>query len=126
MPTGKKRLFIVEDDSVYSYVMESILNRSEEYKIYTFSSGEDCVEMLPNNPDLVILDHQLEKGFSGTDTLKRIRQYNKKIPVIVVSGQPDPLVAQELLEMGAFDYIEKGNSKEVIEKLTDSIKKALK
>jgi DNA-binding NtrC family response regulator len=122
---GKKKLFIVEDDFVYAYILESMLNKDESFKISSFSSGEDCVDMLVNEPDLIILDHCLEKGYDGIDTLKLIRAKKPKVPVIVLSGQKDLQVAADLLKIGACDYIVKGNSKESIDKLEVLIRKML-
>jgi DNA-binding NtrC family response regulator len=39
------------------------------------------------------------------EILKRIREFNADIPVIIVSGQQDVLTAVELLKKGAYDYI---------------------
>ncbi len=63
--------------------------------------------MLDNNPDLIILDYNLDKGMNGLDTFKIIHSREPKIPVIILSSQTDVQVAADLLKAGVFDYIEK-------------------
>lgn len=122
---GRPRIFIVEDNFVFSYVLETTLKEKENYEITTFTSGEECIKFLVANPDVVVLDYNLGKGLNGMDTFRVIQHTIPKTPVIVLSGQDDAQVALDLLKMGAFDYIEKKNTGTAIEKLQDSIIKAL-
>lgn len=124
--SGRPKVFIVEDNFVFSYVLETALKEQENYKITTVASGEDCVELLVNNPDVIVLDYNLEKGLNGLETFKIIKAKLPKTPVIVLSGQNDIQVAADLMKIGAFDYIEKRNTEMAIEKLRGSILKALR
>lgn len=123
--SGHPKVFIVEDDFVFSYVLENVLKEQENYKITTFPSGEECIELLHNNPDVIVLDYNLGKKLNGLDTFKIIKFKMPKIPVIVLSGQDDAQVAADLMKMGAFDYIEKRNTETAIGKLCESILNAL-
>lgn len=123
---GQIKLFIVEDNFMYSYVLGEMLKEYGNFKISSLSSGEKCIELLDNNPDLVILDYNLDKGMNGLDTFKIIHLKKPKIPVIILSSQTDLQVAADLLKQGVFDYIQKQNNETAMEKLKDSIIKALK
>ena len=125
-PSGRPKIFIVEDNFVFSYVLENVLKEQENYKITTFTSGEECIELLDNNPDVIVLDYNLDKKLNGLDTFKIIKSKLPETPVIVLSGQNDVQVAADLMKMGAFDYIEKRNTETAIGKLRDSILKAIK
>lgn len=110
---------------MYSYVLEAMLKEGHNYKITTFSTGEACLEMLENNPDLIILDYNLEGAMNGLDTFKSIHLKKPKIPVIILSSQTDIQIAADLLKMGAFDYIQKKDKETALLNLEKSVFKAL-
>jgi two-component system OmpR family response regulator len=122
MKGRKPKIFLVEDNFSYSYVLESILKGSGDYQVTTFSTGEECIHMLQNKPDLIILDYNLD-GMNGLETIKAIQAKNTEIPVIVLSSQKDVGVASAFLAAGAFDYIEKKSNGSAMELLTESVKK---
>ena len=81
--------------------------------------------MLDNNPDIIILDYNLETSLNGLESFKIIHSKKPKIPVIIISSQKDPQIAAEFLQLGAFDYIEKKSGEDAILQLKTSILKAL-
>lgn len=123
--SGIPKLFIVEDNFMYSYVLESILTEKEHLKVTSFTTGEECLGMIDSNPAVVILDYNLEGKISGLETFRAIRQQKPRIAVIILSGQKDVQVAADLLKEGAFDYIEKKDAEQTMGKLRDSVIKAL-
>lgn len=122
----KTQLYIVEDNFVYSYLLESILKEYGNFNITTFSSAEECIDMLDNDPDLIILDYILGTGINGLDAFKIIHSRKPKIPVIILSNQTDVQVSADLLKAGVFEYIEKKDNEQAMEKLKKSILKAVK
>jgi len=123
--SGQKRIFIVEDNFMYSYLLGTMLKEYGNFKVTSVGTGEECIGLLDNNPDLVIMDYNLETGLTGLDTFKVIHSRRPKLPVIILSSQTDVQVAADLLKLGAFDYIEKKNKEAAMEKLQSSILKAL-
>lgn len=123
--TGIPKVFIVEDNFMYSYVLESMLKESENMKVTSFAKGEECIELINNNPDVVILDYNLEGGMTGLDTFNAIRAQKPHVTVIILSGQTDVQLAADILKAGAFDYIEKKSADKTMEKLRVSVLKAL-
>lgn len=119
------KLFIVEDNFVYSFILEAMLKEYGNFSISTFNTGEECIEMLDNNPDIIILDYNLEGKMNGLDTFKMIHSLKPKTPVIVLSSQTDVQVVADLLEIGVFDYIQKSGGEIALIKLRDSVFKAL-
>ncbi len=57
--------------------------------------------------DACILDHTLSTE-SGTEILRRLPDPRQLPPVVVLTGSPDPRVADEYLELGAADFLCKG------------------
>ncbi len=54
--------------------------------------------------DLIFLDFLLEDG-TGFDLMKQLDEY--QIPVVIITGQGDELVAAQLIQAGASDYLPK-------------------
>lgn len=121
----KIKIFIVEDNFAYSYILEERLKEFANVQITSFTSGEDCIKLLNNNPNLIVLDYNLEGEMNGSDTFKMIQTLTPKTPVIILSSQSDVQIAADLLKMGVFDYIQKQEKEKTFLKLEKSILKAI-
>jgi DNA-binding NtrC family response regulator len=117
---GRTSIFIVEDNSLYSYYLNEILKEEGNYRITTFETAEECIKALDTKPDLVILDYYLNKGMNGMDFFGIVHEKYPKIPVIILSNQENVQMAVDLLEAGVFEYIEK-KDKQAMDKLKDAI-----
>ena len=102
------KFFIVDDDIFCAKMYEQYLFNINHNNITCFSNGNDCLDNLNQNPDIIFLDHNMD-GITGLEVLKKIKRYNPKIYVIMVSGQKDIKIALNALKYGAFDYIIKDN-----------------
>lgn len=60
--------------------------------------------------DVVLLDLSLPDSF-GLDTVHRVRSQVPQVPIVVLTGIEDALIAQQVLEAGAQQYLVKGNLK---------------
>lgn len=112
----KITLFLVDDDAIYLKLLKNdfIQQFDMNFNIETFSTGELCIESLSLNPDIIILDYQLdgiEKGaMNGIETLDKIKSFNPEIPVIVLSAQDRIEVAVNCMHHKAFDYVVKSET----------------
>ena len=122
---GQIKLFIVEDNFVYSFTLEAMLKEHGNFKITSLNTGEECLERLDNNPDIIILDYNLGGKLNGSETFRMIHSKKPQIPVIIISNQKDVQVAADLMKNGVFDYIQKSGSEIAFTKLRDSVFKAL-
>src|SRR6201990_2760574 len=100
------KVFIVEDDVWYGSMLQHYLSLNPEYEVRRFESPRDFFAALHENPEVVTLDYSLP-DCDGAEVLKKIREHNPDIRVIVISGQEDVATAINLLKNGAFDYIVK-------------------
>ncbi|MCB9240276.1 MAG: sigma-54-dependent Fis family transcriptional regulator [Flavobacteriales bacterium] len=98
------KIFIVEDDVWYGEVIEYHLSLNPDVRVKKFTNGKDFLKSLDEEPNLVTLDYSLP-DMSGQEVLKRIKEYNPEIPVVIISGQEDIGTAIKLLKDGAYDYI---------------------
>jgi two-component system response regulator AtoC len=88
--------------------MLSMSLKSEGYAVEAFENGEQVLNRIAEHPpaSLLILD-LLMPGMSGLDTLRRLRDQGKRLPVLVLSCQSSPDVIVEVLQSGASDYLVK-------------------
>jgi DNA-binding NtrC family response regulator len=101
-------IFIVEDDVFFGQTLKYHLSLNPDYTVHLFEKGKDCLSNFHLKPDIICLDFGLP-DISGDVLLKKIKEINSKIPVIIISGQEDIEVAINFLKMGATDYIVKNN-----------------
>lgn len=81
--------------------------REEGYGVLgALTSDEGLKLVILSRPELVLLDLALP-GTNGIELLKRIRSTNPTTRVIIVTGNTDPALAREALELGALAYIDK-------------------
>jgi DNA-binding NarL/FixJ family response regulator len=113
-----KHIFIVEDNEIYSMMLDYILSKDSIYQFVSFKSGEECIANLHLNPDVIILDYGLP-GMNGYETLLEIKKKNPKIHVVMLSNNDDRKLMKKLLEAGADDYVLKQGHGEnqIIEKI---------
>jgi two-component system, OmpR family, response regulator len=109
----QKLVFFVDDDKMILNLLEYTINNREDCDIMTFQSGEECLENLSLNPDLIILDHVFKSEhvnpLNGLQTLKKIREISQDIPVVILSSQEDQEIKDEFLKAGATGYIPKND-----------------
>jgi two-component system OmpR family response regulator len=106
------KVFLVEDDEVYSMILAHKLNLIANFFVSTFETGEACLENLNLNPDIIVLDYDLP-GISGLETLKKLKEINPAYRVIFLSGFDKPEIVQACIENGADEYIVKDKEVDV-------------
>ncbi len=102
------RIFIVEDEVMYAEMLGYYLSLNPDYEVEKFSTGGDCLKNLYKKPAVITLDYSLP-DMNGAEVLKKIKEWNPQIPVIIISGQDDIGTAVKLLHEGAYDYIVKND-----------------
>ncbi|MDP3359312.1 MAG: response regulator [Lutibacter sp.] len=114
LPTGKIKLFLVDDDAVYLKLMEIEFLQHADFDIETYPTGEKCIENLSHNPDIIILDFYLDgvdkNAMNGMETLDKIKAINPNIPVVMLSSQDKIDIAISCMHHGAFDYVVKSET----------------
>ena len=101
-----KIIFVVEDDPMYQRMVKYIFECNPDHEVHVFSTGKECIQHLHLNPVIISLDYSLP-DLSGVEVLKKIKDYNKDIAVVILSSQQDVSTAVTLLKEGAYDYITK-------------------
>lgn len=108
-----KLIFIVDDDKVILNLLEYTFKSKDGFDVKTFSSGEECLNHLELNPDLIVLDHLFylhgNRNMTGLDTLIELKKWKNSVPVIILSAQDDLTVIKEFIRNGATKYIRKAD-----------------
>ena len=111
MTNDKVKIFLVDDDVDFLKLLKIQLLQQHDIIIETFATGELCIEHLSSNPDIIIVDYNLdsiEKGaMNGIQTLDKIKAVNVDIPVIMLSAQDEMDIAIQCMSHKAFDYVVK-------------------
>lgn len=108
------KLFLVDDDALFLKSLEIAFLHQADFDIETFDSGEQCLENLSHQPDVIILDYQLngidKNAINGIKTLDKIKEFNPNVPVIMLSSQDRIEVAVNCMHHKAFDYVVKSET----------------
>jgi len=100
------RILIAEDDELVASFLERGL-RAKGMSTFTAGDGELAERLsLSDAFDLLILDLGLPRR-AGFHLLQELRARGKRLPVIVLTGQPERWDAVDCLEGGADDYMTK-------------------
>ncbi|MEK6732755.1 MAG: response regulator [Candidatus Omnitrophota bacterium] len=112
--TGKK-ILVVDDELVICNMLKKFL-AIKGYEVSTVLSGEEAIKKVKEEKlHFVLLDIRMP-GMDGIEVLKRIKEINKNIPVVVmISAVNDNAIATKCIEMGAVDYITKPLGLEYLE-----------
>ena len=101
------RILVIDDDPEVVDTLVTCLCE-EGYGVSGALTGDEGLKLvILSRPDLVLLDVLLPGGMNGIEVLKRIRSINPTAKVIMVTGNTDPLLAREALELGALAYVDK-------------------
>jgi DNA-binding response OmpR family regulator len=105
-----KLVFFVDDDKMILNLLEYTFKSRSGIQVKTFFSGEECLENMHLKPDLVVLDHLFPEDtgqLSGLEVIRKMREADKDVSIIVLSSQLDQDLIPEFIKVGAKQYISK-------------------
>lgn len=106
MPETKNHRVLIIDDELGPRESLRILLK-KEFDVLTADSVQRGLDLLrEHNPDVVVSDIRMP-GVNGIEGLKRIREINSDVPVIMLTGYGALETAQEAIRLGANDYMKK-------------------
>jgi len=103
--SSSSTILVIDDEPAVHKIVARLLK--SEFSVYSAYSGlEGFKKVNLNSPDLILLDLKMPQ-MSGIAVLKKLRENNNNIPVIILSayGNVDSVV--QAIKLGAVDYIEK-------------------
>ncbi len=119
------KVLIVDDEVEF---LETLVKRLRKRNLEAngVTSGEAALEAMKTSPaDVIVLDVKMP-GMSGLDTLREIKERDKLVEVLMLTGHASMEAAIEGLADGAFDYLMKPTPiDELVYKIQDAYKKRM-
>src|SRR4030067_2195893 len=102
----KPSILIVDDDEVMRETLSDVLKRGE-HEVYSVGSGGEALSVIKKNIiDLILLDMRLPDG-DGLELLKKVKESDTEILVIIMTAYSDVQTAVTAMKSGAYHYINK-------------------
>jgi len=105
MSAAPIKVLVIDDEPPIRKLLRMGLS-TQGYEILEASNGKNALELLAQDPALIILDLGLP-DIQGHDLLRMIRGRNDSVPIIVLSSRGDEAGKVQALDLGADDYLTK-------------------
>ena len=99
------RVLVIDDEPQIRKLLRMGLG-TEGYETFDAANGRLGLELLAHKPDLIILDLGLP-DIDGLALLRKIRERDGRVPIVVLSSRGDETGKVEALDLGADDYVTK-------------------
>ena len=116
---NKMEVLLVDDEEDFWQLMQFWLE-SKGYSATVASNGQEALDAIAKKkPDIVFLDIRMPV-MDGVEALKRIRETDKKLPVILISAYVNDPRAKDVLTYGVSGVFYKGKNFEEVLPLLES------
>ncbi len=105
MSAARLKILVIDDEPPIRKLLRMGLN-AQGYDVLEGSNGKTGLELLSQNPDLIILDLGLP-DVQGLELLRTIRGRKEGVPIVVLSSRGDEAGKVQALDLGADDYVTK-------------------
>lgn len=106
LEASKGRLLVVDDEAIIRDVLARFFRR-KGYSVSTAKNGKEALERVKKDrPHLMLLDIRMPE-MDGFEVLKRLREIDREVAVMMITANTDLGEAQKTIELGACDYIVK-------------------
>jgi len=100
------KALVIDDEKSLLKLLELGLKEAS-YEVVSAESGKKGLELFQSSaPDAIVCDLGLP-DIDGIEVLKRIRQLNGDIPVVMITAHGSVQTAISAMKLGAYDYVEK-------------------
>lgn len=128
VPAKPEKVMIADDSTFMKLILKNILTECGYTNIIEAENGLEAIDKFTvNKPDLVMMDI-IMPDMGGIEALKTIIKSHPKAKVIMVTAVGQEVIAQECLDVGASDYINKPfkdqNVADIIKKVMAGAKRA--
>src|SRR5579871_907922 len=100
------RILIVDDDPGQRSLLNTFL-KSQGFETTLAASGEEALEALKDGKFAMMISDVRMPGLSGLETLRRARENNAILPVLLVTAYADIREAVDAMRDGALNYLAK-------------------
>ncbi|MFH0827995.1 MAG: response regulator, partial [Candidatus Omnitrophota bacterium] len=101
------KVLLVDDEEDFRKLLGFWLN-SKGYSVVTASNGQEALGIVSaENPDIIFMDLNMPV-MDGVEAIKKIREFNKDVPIIIISAFVDDRKAKEVMSWGISGVFYKG------------------
>lgn len=106
-------ILLIDDHDLFREGLKFLLPvLDEKVAYYEAGSLDEALKIQPDKPiDLILMDYYMP-GVGGMNALRACRDAYESANLVVVSGEEDPRVIRESIELGASAYIPKSSSRD--------------
>jgi UDP-3-O-[3-hydroxymyristoyl] N-acetylglucosamine deacetylase len=105
-PSPDRLVLVVDDEASIRQSLSGILT-DEGLVVIEAADGEGAIKaLIEHRPALILLDIWMP-GLDGLETLKKIKEINPEVPVVMISGHATISTAVAATQLGAVDFLEK-------------------
>ena len=109
------RILIVDDEPDAVELLREFL-MGKNYEVSAAANGEEALRKVrAERPHMILLDVRMP-GMNGLEVLRRVRQIDQEVGVIIVTAVNEEETGREALKLGAFDFIVKPINLEYLER----------
>jgi len=113
MGNNGRKILVVDDNAEFVEFIKRVLE-SKDFKVSVALDGKTAIEKaISDIPELVLLDLKLP-DIPGEEVLVRIKEIDKDMAVIVITGYGGEQVAVDMMRKGAIDFLSKPIEYEVL------------
>jgi len=99
-----KKILVVDDEQAICNMLKKFLTQKGYEAIIALSGEEAISKVKQERPHVVLLDIRMP-DMDGIETLKKIREIDKEVGVIMITAVNEEKTGKKCLELGAYDYI---------------------
>src|SRR3954452_16688470 len=111
--TADRLVHVIDDDAAIRDALSFLLNAAG-LKVQTYESAGAFLSAVPGvGAGCIVTDVSMPE-MSGIDLLRRLKELDVQLPVIVITGHGDIQLAVEAMKLGAKDFIEKPINDEIL------------
>jgi len=105
MSAAPPKVLVIDDEPPIRKLLRMGLS-TQGYEILEAPNGKTALDLLTQNPDLIILDLGLP-DIQGIELLRTIRSRNDSVPIVILSSRGDEAGKVRALDLGADDFVTK-------------------
>ncbi|MCP4963081.1 MAG: response regulator [Actinomycetia bacterium] len=119
------RVMIVEDDPGIAFLERETFERAG-FEVKEFALGQPALECIARceSPALLVLDYLLP-DMTGAYIVTDLGDRIPALPVVMVTGYPDPAVAEQVRAAGVRDYISKDVDLKFLDQMLEAAQAAI-
>lgn len=110
---GKNRILVVDDDVYLLAAIRQTL-MMHGYDVHTSDKPHVAVAMVPGGNYLAVMADIKMPRMDGMELLKQIKEIDRDLPVIIITGHADVAMAVRAMKSGAYDFLEKPVDEDVM------------